>query len=40
MKTGWEITCPACGATIDEFELTGEWFCQCGAHGIHEPDED
>jgi hypothetical protein len=34
MKDGWVVICPACFAKIDDFELSGEWFCECGEQGI------
>lgn len=40
MKTGWVIECPSCGAKIDDFSLSDEWFCECGDSGVFEPDED
>ena len=27
MNSGWGITCPKCGAQIDEFSFADEWFC-------------
>lgn len=40
MKTGYVIACPKCGAKIDDFSHSDEWFCECGEYGIFEPDED
>lgn len=40
MQTGWVITCPKCGAKIDDFSLSDEWFCECGESGIFEPPDD
>lgn len=42
MKNGYVITCPRCGAEIDDFSLCDEWFCECGESGElqHEEDED
>lgn len=39
MKTGWIVTCPKCGAKIDEFSLCDEWECECGESGILDDDE-
>lgn len=39
METGDVVTCPRCDASIDDFSLADEWFCDCGEQGILE-DED
>ena len=40
MKNGYVVTCPECGAEIDEFSLADEWFCECGEKGILEYEEE
>ena len=39
MHNGYLITCPKCGAKIDEFSCADEWFCACGEQGILQWDD-
>lgn len=40
MKNGYVITCPRCGADIDDFSLCDEWFCECGEYGELQIEDD
>jgi len=40
-ETGYVFQCPRCGARIDRFSDSDEWFCECGESGeVFYPDED
>lgn len=40
MKNGYKVTCPRCGAVIDDFSCADEWDCDCGYDGILTYDDD